>query len=554
MQTQMRRPFERFISSLIVVALLVGAVPTVNASPVANTRQPQPQAVVERAETINTLFSLGHSGRLLPAPIYLPVFYKSATEPAAKAITQPATSIQAAQAAAASGPLFIENVGQFDPQARFLVRGGQGNLFLADDALWLSFVEQVQEPVTPTLALEAKQAPGQEKARKGVNLKLSFTGANPHPRLEPFNRLDTHVSYFIGDDPAKWRADVPVWGGVRYVDLYPGIDLEMTNEQGQLQQRLVVRDSTQLPQVRLKVDGAQTVSTRRLQNRAALQLNTAIGEVSVPLFEVTGTAENNLSVPTIQDNSVTAPFSNAPMRAPGLQSPLWNGLTSPFAITNTSELLYSTFLGGSSDDVANGIAVDKYGAIYVAGCTYSSDFITTTGSYVIGYNGVLTTTSNYCGDAFISKINTTGEITLTYSTFLGTSSDDGAYSIAVNANGEAYVTGFTSGINFPVTNAYSTSVSGGAVFVTKFNITGTALLYSSYLGQGQGSGIAVDFNGNAAVTGSTNSRTFPTTPSAFQGNLAIGNNGARFDAFISLLDPSLSGSASLVYSMTCSLF
>ncbi|MER3426346.1 MAG: hypothetical protein C4299_04200 [Thermoleophilia bacterium] len=61
----------------------------------------------------------------------------------------------------------------------------------------------------------------------GVHLRLRFEGANPHPRLEPFQRLETHVSYFLGNDPAKWHADVPVWAGVRYVDLYPGIDLEV---------------------------------------------------------------------------------------------------------------------------------------------------------------------------------------------------------------------------------------------------------------------------------------------------------------------------------------
>ena len=72
-----------------------------------------------------------------------------------------------------------------------------------------------------------------------VNLRLSFPGASPHPRLEPFDRLETHVSYFIGADPEKWRADVPVWGGVRYRNLYPGLDLEITGENGQWQWKLV---------------------------------------------------------------------------------------------------------------------------------------------------------------------------------------------------------------------------------------------------------------------------------------------------------------------------
>ena len=85
-----------------------------------------------------------------------------------------------------------------------------------------------------------------ETPRKAANIKLSFVGANPQPRIEPFDRLDTVVSYFLGNDPAQWRPDVPVWGGVRYVDLYPGVDLELTSEGGQMVQRLAARPGADL--------------------------------------------------------------------------------------------------------------------------------------------------------------------------------------------------------------------------------------------------------------------------------------------------------------------
>ena len=77
--------------------------------------------------------------------------------------------------------------------------------------------------------------------RKAANIKVSFVGANLHPRVEPFYRQDTTVSYFIGNDPDQWRPEVPVWGGVRYVDLYPGIDLEIMSDAGQVVQRLAAR-------------------------------------------------------------------------------------------------------------------------------------------------------------------------------------------------------------------------------------------------------------------------------------------------------------------------
>jgi RHS repeat-associated protein len=481
---------------------------------------------------------------------YLPIRRKSGDEPASQLPAAPAVSpLEALQAASATnGVMFIENVGQFDPQMRFLVRGDRSNLFLADDALWLTVLERSQETLTPIPEIDARQATDKDQARKAVNLKMSFIGANPHPRLESFNRRETHVSYFIGDDPAKWQADVPMWGGVRYVDLYPGIDLELINEQGQLQQRLIVRDSTQLDRVRLKVDGAEAVATHRVGNRAILRLATTIGNLDLPLFEVMGVDRNStLAVPAVQDNVVEAPFANAPMHTPGLQNPYQSGLNALEAITNTADLLYSTFMGGSGSDVANSVAVDRYGAIYVAGCTWSSDFVTKTNSYDVSYNGPLIATE--CGDAFVTKIDTTGGITLAYSTFLGTSSEDDALGIAVNANGEAYVTGFTKGTDFPLVNPYTTTVGSGAVFVTKFNMTGTALLFSTFLGLGTGQGIAVDANGNAAIVGQTQSITFPVK-NAYNPNLSnpVGYTTPPYDVFVTQLNPSQSGNASLLYS------
>jgi len=113
-------------------------------------------------------------------------------------------------------PLFIENVGQFDQRALFQVWGGGQTLWITSDSIWITLVE-------PRKPSEPREKGGlfpfreeEEKPRKVVNIKISFPGANPNARLEPFGRLDTVVSYFIGNDPAKWRVAVPVWSGVRY--------------------------------------------------------------------------------------------------------------------------------------------------------------------------------------------------------------------------------------------------------------------------------------------------------------------------------------------------
>ncbi|MCZ7567822.1 MAG: hypothetical protein M5U01_04380 [Ardenticatenaceae bacterium] len=111
--------------------------------------------------------------------------------------------------------MFIENAGQFDAAARFQVRGTAGTMWLAEEAVWIAVVEQTPPPAPPRHGGGGQTPPslggkGGGLGRRGVALKLTFPGANPHPRLEPFDRLETHVSSFLGNDPAKWRPDVPV--------------------------------------------------------------------------------------------------------------------------------------------------------------------------------------------------------------------------------------------------------------------------------------------------------------------------------------------------------
>jgi hypothetical protein len=207
-----------------------------------------------------------------------------------------------------------------------------------------------------------------------------------------------------------------------------------------------------------------------------------------------------------------------------------------------SALLYSTYLGGSTDDLGSGIAIDASGDAYVTGHTDSSNFPTTAGAFQ--------TTSGGFTDAFVSKLNTVGSALL-YSTYLGGSDGELGNSIAVDASGNAYVTGQTNSTNFPITaGAFQTTIGGGGLdaFVSKLNAAGSALLYSTYLGGRDvegGNGIAVDASGNAYVTGGTLSSNFPVTPGAFQTTCPECNNHIVGDTFVSKLNPV--GSA-LVYS------
>ncbi|HEY6293124.1 MAG TPA: choice-of-anchor D domain-containing protein [Terriglobia bacterium] len=213
-----------------------------------------------------------------------------------------------------------------------------------------------------------------------------------------------------------------------------------------------------------------------------------------------------------------------------------------------SALVYSTFLGGSSDNYGQSVAVDASGDAYVSGSTSSSDFPTTPGAF--------DTVCNACGsgsnyyDAFVSKFNPAGSA-LVYSTFLGGSSYNDGSGLALDTPGNAYVTGYTASSNFPTTpGAFQTTCNScvnGYAFVTKLNPSGSALVYSTFLGgssYNSGNGVAVDSTGDAYVTGTTSSTDFPVTPGAFQAQCG-GTGTCGENVFVTKFNPE--GSA-LLYS------
>jgi hypothetical protein len=159
-----------------------------------------------------------------------------------------------------------------------------------------------------------------------------------------------------------------------------------------------------------------------------------------------------------------------------------------------SALLYSTYLGGSSEDGGRGIAVDASRNVYVTGYTHSSDFPSTSGAFQ-------TSNSGGASDVFVSKLNAAGTA-LIYSTYLGGSAGEGASAIVIDASGSAYVTGYTNSSDFPTTPGAFQTTRGGA-FVTKLYAAGSALLYSTYLGgdNAVGLAIAVDASDNTYIPG-----------------------------------------------------
>ncbi|MBC8446000.1 MAG: SBBP repeat-containing protein, partial [Chloroflexi bacterium] len=444
---------------------------------------------------------------------------------------------QVTTALQSSPVMFIENVGQFAEGARFQVRGGNGTLWLAEDAIWVTVMERPYPSLLPPDGGPGEW--GEVEPRSGVNLKLSFVGANPYARLEPFNRLDTRVSYFIGDDPNEWYADVPVWGGVRYKDIYQGINLVITApnisqrrqpQDSTLSSYLEVKNNADLSSVCLRVEGADDLTV----DGDHLHVTTMLGELTVPLFGIEGIVSNvQTAVISGEEGEfdVISPFVSSSLAMPRSFSP---PLSVPVETTNASELVYSTYLGGSYYDRGIAIARDESGAAYVTGATWSSDFPTTPGSF----DGTLSGTS----DAFVIKLSPDGSA-LEYATFLGGSGEEiwgtgwyaGGADIALN-NGAAYITGVTNSTDFPTTpGAPDPNYNGGLdAFLVKLSPSGDTLEYSTFLGGSEnetGFAIAVDDSGAVYAAGRTWSPDFPVTASAFD------TTWNYQDAFIVKLNP-----------------
>jgi len=411
---------------------------------------------------------------------------------------------------------FTKNEGQWDERVLFRTSAGGATIWLTRDGITYQFIRRVSRedanlsrrdgfPVPPGKREGRKLSETEPESIEQAVVHARFVNPNPGIAIEADGLLDYKCNYFLGDDPTQWRTDVPNCTAVVYRDAYPGVDLRLQGAGGLLTTAWTARAGADLSQVRFHYDGNATVT------------ETDSGE----LFIEAPWGLLLQSSPTAHEEVSTAGAGSTVRAAPAQ--------TGASSVT----IVYSTYLGGGSYDFGYGIAVDVNGSAYVTGVTWSTNFPT--------LNAFQSAHAGGTSDAFVTKLNSGGD-GLEYSTYLGGGSEDYGYGIAVDANGSAYVTGWTESTDFPTAGPYQTDKGGyDDAYVTKLSATGNALVYSTYLGGGNndyGFGIAVDANESAYVTGYTYSTNFPTAGpyQTFQGGR---------DAFVTKL--SATGNA-LVYS------
>src|SRR5438552_2921528 len=432
----------------------------------------------------------------------------------APGLATPAPGVRVSETYGTLPRYFEANRGQIDQEIKFLSRGRGHVLFLAptEAVLVLAKVEprEKSEQRAPR-----RKADDRGKATRSV-IRLGFVGANREPDLEGQEELPGKANYFIGNDPKKWRTNVPTYAKVQYRDLYPGINLVYYDNRRRMEFDFLLAPGANPNLIRLEVKGADRLD---VDARGDLVLHARGGQLRLQkpaVYQEVKGIRQEVSGRYVLTDSYQIGFQLGAYDA-----------TRPVIIDPV--LFYSTYLGGGGDDVGNSIAVDESGDAYVTGQIDSTNFPTTPGAFQA--------TSMGGGDAFVTKLNATGS-GLVYSTYLGGSNFDAGSGIAVDTAGSAYVAGFTGSTNFPTSlGAFQTTYGGGTVdaFVAKVNLLGSGLVYSTYLGGSDfdaSGGIAVDAAGNAYVTGGTSSTNFPTTTGAFQTTA-----GGADDAVVTKMNP-----------------
>ena len=318
--------------------------------------------------------------------------------------------------------------------------------------------------------------------------ELRLYGARPQSQPEGIDALPARVSFFAGNDPAAWQAGLRAFAGVKYREIYPGIDMVYRAEL-RLKSEFIVAPGADPGRIQLRFEGSAGLS---VGPDGGLRVKSAAGELRDEQLEVFQTIGG-------RKVKVAARFKLLDPEVAGLELGEWDR-TAPLVIDPV--ISYSSFLGGSRIEQITGIAVDAAGAAYVSGWTDSQNFPVVNSIRV--YSGSV--------EAFVAKISPTG--TLVWATFLGGSGDDRALGIGIDPQGNSYAVGYTASTNFPTLNPLQANKSGGRdVFVTKINAAGSALVYSTYWGGSdneQANAVAVDPFGQPYVVGETSSANFPT--------------------------------------------
>jgi fibronectin type 3 domain-containing protein len=468
---------------------------------------------------------------------------------------------------------FTSNGGQWNPEIYFIADTSFGHVGFGVSCVFYDIKEEYKGPTSLECfeqALENNldssefEESNKEPTISGCIVKLSFDNSrNVIPKgIEP---LKHKSNYFYGNNPAQWITDVQSYRNVIFAGLWDGIDLIFYfNDQG-LKYEFIIQPGFSFDDIKISVSGH---SNLRIIN-SELIIDTPIG-ISIidqglkifykdepknllfgnfklidedtysfdlklrninreliidPLIYSTVISRDNhdygLDLEVDENGSVYVSGWTESKDFPtteGVYDTKHGGDIDAVVLKLNSsghELLYSTFIGGSSDDYGMSLALDQVGNVYITGLTRSSNFPIDIFAFDITFNGY--------SDSFVLKLNQDGSA-VEYSTYLGGKYYERAYDIEVNSKGEAYTIGYTYSNDFPTSyNAYDTKLSGVKdAFINKLSADGRDIIISTFIGGSDnesGKSLELDFGGNIYAAGETWSDDFPVTPGAYDAHL-----------------------------------
>jgi len=357
---------------------------------------------------------------------------------------------------------FIENQGQIQGEAAYYVKGNDKTVSFTTGGIDFSLTGPEQP----------------------CNVQLDFVGARRDAEPVGKDRQEAIFSFFRGS-PENWKKGIPSFSGIEYSDLWPGIDLAYSGTVNRLKYEFRVEPGADPSAIRLTYRG---VTGLRVNHTGGLEVSTPVAafEDGVPFAyqEIEGQRREVAMRYLLHDSEEEGGYSY------GFELGAYD--TGHALVMDPAILVYCGFIGGSDDEYGIKIDIDD------AGCAYAFCEIGT-----------------YPWDVFVAKVNAQGT-GLVYLITFGGSGEEASCGIAVDSNGCAYVTGATESTDFPVVGGPDLTYNGGGfdAYVARVNAQGTGFDYSGFIGGSQfdwGSEVAVDGNGNAYVTGRTESdqNTFP---------------------------------------------
>lgn len=397
---------------------------------------------------------------------------------------------------------FIHNQGQAPDNVKYFVHAeGHTISFTPENIVLIATADKNDQTVTSQVT-------------------MTFPGANASPEIIGLDQLPGKANYFKGGEASQWHINVPTYAAIQYTRLYPGIDLKYRGTEGNLKREFVVAPGAAPSQIVMAYDG---IDSLKIAADGSLKILTSLGVLSDEK-PVAYQVIDGKRVPVTVDYKFVG--ENMIGFDVGKYDPKYPLIIDPW-------LKYSSYIHGSSSGYFYGVTLDSDNNIYVVG--YTGDSGWPTKDPYMAYSAST--------DVVVTELNPDGSAIL-YATYLGGSSYDLGYGIAVDPSGYFYITGGTTSSNFPranstaTLNSTSTSSTGADAFVTKFSPGGQSLVYSTYLGGTgsygqQGYGIAADASGNAYVSGITRSTTFPTV-NASQPSI---NGSGYYDAFLAKFYP-----------------